>query len=94
MQAAGANLIASITPAMKAQWIASEPRDWANESFAISEAVATQYCVMAAGSCNSPPSAHVTIDDAYVDMSAPIIRERLQRAGVRLADLVDKVFGD
>jgi hypothetical protein len=94
VQAAGATLIASITPAMKAQWIASEPREWANESFAITEAVTTKYCVMAAGSCNSPSPAHITIDDAYVAMSAPIIRERLQRAGVRLADRLDKAFGN
>jgi hypothetical protein len=94
VQAAGTTLIASITPVMKAQWIASGPHDWANESFAIAEAAKTQYCVMAAPSCNSPPSGHITIDAAYVDMSAPIIRERLQQAGVRLARLLDEVFGN
>ena len=36
---AATDLMAAITPEMKARWGASEPRDWANESFAISESV-------------------------------------------------------
>ena len=31
----------------------------------------------------------VTIDAAYIAMSTPIIRDRLKRAGVRLAHLLD-----
>ena len=39
-------LLAAITPEARTRWAASEPPDWANESFAISEAVKTGYCVM------------------------------------------------
>ena len=39
------DLLAAITPEMKAQWTASAPRDWANESFAITESARTMYCV-------------------------------------------------
>jgi hypothetical protein len=43
---AATDLLAAITPDMKARWNDSLPRDWANESFAISEAAKTSYCVM------------------------------------------------
>jgi hypothetical protein len=32
----------------------------------------------------------VTMDPAYVAMSTPVIRDRLKRAGVRLAHLLDE----
>jgi hypothetical protein len=35
----------------------------------------------------------VTIDAAYVVTCAPIIREQLQKAGVRLAHLLDAASG-
>ena len=73
---------------------ASQPRVWANESFAIATGPRTKYCVKANGSCNAPNSDNVEIDAAYVEMSTPIIRDRLLRAGVRLAHLLDEAFGD
>jgi len=39
-------LLEGITPELQTRWTASEPRDWANESFAISEAARTGYCAM------------------------------------------------
>ena len=35
----------------------------------------------------------MTIDAAYVVTNAPIIREQLQKAGVRLAHLLDAALG-
>jgi hypothetical protein len=43
---AATDLLAVITPEMKAKRNAFVPRDWANESFAITEAARTMYCVM------------------------------------------------
>jgi hypothetical protein len=92
---AATDLINAITPAMKERWTAvDDPRDWANESFAIAEAAKTKYCTMRAGSCEAPASQNVVIDSAYVETNMPIVRERLQRAGVRLARLLDKLFGE
>jgi hypothetical protein len=92
---AATTLIDGITPLMKEQWIAvDDPRDWANESFAIAEAVKTKYCVMQAGSCKQPSPPHVVIDAAYIETNVPIVRERIQKAGVRLSRLLDKLFGE
>src|SRR5262249_13196298 len=63
--AAAKDLFNSITPAKKEEWSTTNPRDWANESFAIAEAVATKYCVQHGSSCDSPTGT-VMIDDAYV----------------------------
>ncbi|GEP61950.1 hypothetical protein RSO01_91160 [Reyranella soli] len=48
----------------------------------------TKYCVEQGGSCNLQPGS-VRIDAAYVAANAPIVREQLQKAGVRLAHLLD-----
>jgi hypothetical protein len=39
------------------------------------------------------PAGKVTIDAAYVVANAPIVREQLQKAGVRLALLLDAALG-
>ncbi len=62
--------------------------DWANESFAIAEQAQTEYCIRQGAFCERP-SGKVKIDDAYVLANAPIIREQLQKSGVRLAYLLD-----
>jgi|ERR1700687_3554447 len=83
----------SITPEMKTRWTASEPRDWANESFAIAEAVKTGYCAMLGDSCNMPGSS-VTISLEYLEANQPVVKEQLQKAGVRLARVLDTAFGN
>lgn len=87
-------LIDAITPEMITKWNASDPRDWANESFAIAEAVTTKYCVMHAPSCDLPNPPHVTVDAAYVDTNKPVVKEQLLKAGVRLARILDTAFGN
>lgn len=88
------DLLATITPEMKARWVASEPRDWANESFAISESVKTGYCVMHGSSCDQPDGSNLTIIAEYLDANEPLVKEQLQKAGVRLAHLLDVAFGN
>ena len=73
--------------------MASKPRDWANESFKISESGKTGYCAMDGGSCNVPAGS-VTIDADYLAANGPVVKEQLQKAGVRLARVLDAAFGN
>jgi hypothetical protein len=82
------DLLAVITPEMKAEWNASVPRDWANESFAIAEMARTMYCAMHGSSCDMTSSA-LNISARYLDANEPVVKEQLQKAGVRLARLLD-----
>lgn len=93
MAAAATDLMKSITPAKIEQWTHSDPVDWANESFAIAERPETNYCVEQGASCELPALARVTIDAAYIQANAPIVREQLQKAGVRLAHMLDAALG-
>jgi S1/P1 Nuclease len=82
-------LVSSIKPAQAQMWKQSGPKQWANESFEITESVQTKYCEMHGNSCDQP-SGTVRIDQAYIDRNVPIVKEQLQKAGVRLADLLDR----
>jgi hypothetical protein len=97
-------LDAEITDADRAGWVATGPLDWANESFAIATAPATAYCVPQDGGCGyapgnlewdqGEPKREVMIDAAYVAAATPIIRDRVKRAGVRLAHLLNQTLAD
>ena len=89
---AATDLMRSITPARIESWNHSNPMDWANESFAIAEQARTEYCIRQGASCDHP-SGKVKIDAAYVAVNTPIIREQLQKAGVRLAHMLDAALG-
>jgi hypothetical protein len=84
-------LLQGITPELEAQWNASGPRDWANDSFTISETVKTAYCQMHGLSCD-PVGQAVTIGAEYLEVNAPIVTHQLQKAGARLAHLLDMAF--
>jgi len=88
---AATELMKTITPAEIESWTHSTPMDWANDSFAIAEQAHTKYCIRQGASCDQP-SGKVTIDAAYVAANTPIVREQLQKAGVRLAHLLDAVL--
>lgn len=84
-------LIQAITPEKKAQWLASTPKDWANESFAIARAPSTGYCVMNESACD-PLMASVIISEEYLKANEPVVKEQLLKASVRLADLLDSAL--
>jgi hypothetical protein len=86
-------LVSSISPKQAQMWRQSGPRQWANESFEITESVQTKYCEMHGNSCDQP-SGTVKIDQSYIDRNVPIVREQLQKAGIRLAALLDKALGE
>ena len=85
-------LMKTITPARIESWSHSKPMDWANESFTVAEQVQTRYCIRQGASCDHP-SGRVKIDAAYVAVNTPIVGEQLQKAGVRLAHLLDTALG-
>jgi hypothetical protein len=85
---AATDLLAAITLEMKAGWSASIPRDWANESFLIAEAPQTMYCAMHGPSCDMTSGA-ININDQYLAANEPVVKQQLQKAGVRLARLLD-----
>ena len=85
---AATELLKTITPARIESWTHSAPMDWAHESFAIAEQARTEYCIRR-GASRDHPSGKVKIDTAYVAVNTPIVREQLQKAGVRLAHLLD-----
>jgi hypothetical protein len=94
VKAAADDLIDAMTPQQISDWNESDPRDWANESFAISESVKTSYCTIHGKSCDAPVGGSVNIDAAYLSANEPVVKEQLQKAGVRLAHLLDSVFAD
>ena len=97
-------LRAGITDAQRAEWLASGAVEWANESFVITTQPAVGYCVMVGDTFqyeadnreldDGEPKKVVVIDAAYLDMHAPIARERIAMAGVRLAGLLNQALGD
>jgi hypothetical protein len=89
---AASELMKMITPAKNKGWTHSGPMDWANESFTVAEQAQTKYCIRQGASCDHR-SGKVTIDAAYVVANTPIVREQLQKGGVRLAHLLDAALG-
>jgi hypothetical protein len=88
---AATDLIDGVTSELITKWGASDPRDWANESFAIAESVKTRYSVMHASSCDKPDT-DVKIDADYLRINEAIVKQQLQKAGVRLAHQLDVAF--
>jgi hypothetical protein len=94
VSAAATDLLKTVTPAKTEEWTqASNPRDWANESLAITRGSATKYCVREGSSCNLP-SGEVDVDAGYVQRNVSIVRQQLAKAAVRLAHLLDAAFGN
>jgi hypothetical protein len=89
---AATELMKTITPARIESWTHSNPMDWANESFTFAEQARTEYCIRQGASCDHP-SGNVKIDAAYVAVNTPIVRKQMQKAGVRLAHLLDAALG-
>ena len=70
-----------ITPEMRSRWSkVTEPTAWANESYTL--AVDHAYVVPSSGE----------LGQKYFDCSIPIVERRLQAAGVRLAELLNRVL--
>jgi hypothetical protein len=86
-------MMAAITPDMMTRWTNTAPRDWATESFAITKAPATRYCVMHGPSCDATAETLV-ITGEYLESNKSVVREQMQKAAVRLAHLLDTALGN
>jgi hypothetical protein len=77
---------------------------WAEESFQIAVKPETGYCVKKDGACwytpeqreyvPERPQKKALVNNAYLAKHAPIVRERMKQAGVRLAAILNTVFAD
>ena len=75
---------------------------WASELLAIAESPFVQYCFRHAGGCwysveqrqFSGHKREVRITDRYLEREAPIVRERLKRAGVRLGAILNEALSN
>jgi hypothetical protein len=85
------NLVADITPAQRASWIAGTASDWAQESYNLLTSVRFKYCewqdIGGAATCVSPPGGR-TLGADYQAEFGDDVAQRLQQAGVRLAELI------
>jgi S1/P1 Nuclease len=72
-------LMADITPAVRMQWSQSDPISWANESHEIAAQVIYE---------KLPHSG--VLPDSYKADALPIVNEQLERAGVRLAMVLNE----
>ena len=88
---AATKLAASIAQEQIQAWTQSNPKQWANETFAITENERTKYCVRHGDTCHPSPGS-VKIDQAYIDANVPVVKEQLLKAGIRLAHLLDKAL--
>ncbi len=76
------SLADAVTPAEHAQWTATrDPRAWAEESLVLGRAYAFA------------PREGEALGDAYFERTLPVVAERLQQAGVRLAALLEDALG-
>lgn len=76
---------------------------WANESLRIARRQSVGYCVQVGSKCiyrqgnetysEGEEEKVVRVDMAYLERHVPAIRDRLTRAGIRLADLINKTLG-
>jgi hypothetical protein len=81
-----AALRTTITPAQKAAWEQGDARAWALETFETGKA--TTYSVATTPGCD-PNVAPITLPDGYEAMARKTITMQLQKAGVRMAKVLN-----
>jgi hypothetical protein len=101
-RAAARILAAPVTRGQRRNWVRSKPWQWAGESYKLTLARRTGYCVRKAGACWYSPGKPLfadgdaqrtlIVDEAYLDRARPIVEDRLRRAGIRLADALNRTF--
>jgi hypothetical protein len=87
--AAAARLSAEITPAQARAWAAGDPRAWAMETFQIS--VRDAYALPSRPTCADHGS--VALSDAYQAKAQRVAAVQLEKAGVRMAVLINRALG-
>lgn len=97
-----ADLRARISDWQRVSWRGSSPADWANESYQITIAPSVGYCVRKQKACwytaerlflrEGDPQRRMAISNAYLKMHGPTVTRRLQQAGLRLSELLNRAF--
>lgn len=95
VRALAAQWSGQVTDVDRAAWLSSQPWQWSAESYVVTLAPRTGYCVMVQSACQysatqatwaeGQPQRRVQVDAAYMDMAMPIVQRRVTQAGVRLA---------
>lgn len=95
-----AELGGSISEQQKESWRYDSPIEWANESYQTTIAPGTAYCVNKQGACwyskdnmmldDKEPWHTLQIDQDYLQRHAPLVKKRLQQAGIRLAQILNQ----
>jgi hypothetical protein len=80
-------LIDDITPAQRREWTSGTPTDWAMQSFAIARAVAY-------GKLPPAEDGRHRLGTDYADDATAAVRLQLQRAGVRLAAVLNAALAN
>ena len=83
--AVAAELTAEISPALKSEWEQGDSRGWAQESYGVAKARVYTLSSAACGMEASP----IPLPDAYVAAARQVTAQQLERAGVRLAKLLN-----
>jgi hypothetical protein len=101
-RAAAGILSASVRKSERRSWPRSRSWQWAGESYKVTLAARTGYCVRKSGACRysaarlqfakGDAERALLVDDAYLDRARPIVEARLKRAGIRLADALNRTF--
>jgi hypothetical protein len=91
-----------ITALQRADWQYDSVIEWANESYQITIAPATRYCVWQQGACwysadnmmldSGEVRRELAISNGYLRRQGGVVERRLQQAGVRLAQLLNQVL--
>jgi hypothetical protein len=85
------SLADSSSPAQRSRWIEGGAADWAQESYDIVTSPSAQYCdwevIGGAPTCNARPGRRV-LNESYQREFKDVVAQRLQLAGVRLAQLL------
>ncbi len=97
-------LQAAITDAQRAAWSSvTQANTWADESYRITRARDTRYCVLIDRVCQyaqdrkiyrpGTPERKLNLTGAYEEAHSEIVKMRLQQAGVRLAGVLEEALG-
>ena len=101
-QRIAASLGGQISDGQRNDWRYDSVIEWANESFQITISPTTRYCVQKQGACwysadnmlldRGESRRMQKINDRYLRRHGKIVEQRLQQAGVRLAELLNAAF--
>ncbi len=82
----------SPTAAQRRTWTKGEISDWARESWDLSRTVVYPELKDYPDTCPAKSPLRAQIDARYIAAATPAVREQIERAGVRLAMLLNRAF--